>query len=225
MKIKKLKDKKKISSQRWLMRHMNDPFVQEARRRGYRSRAAFKILQIEEKFELLKPTNKVLDLGAAPGGWSDVLIKKIWNIGHLPECPDDKCLIAIDLLDMEPINHTHFIKGDFMEPEIKDQIRAILNEERVDAILSDMAPSLSGQKNVDSLRMMGLLEDVIDHLPYYLKTGGHFIGKFFQGPSHDEVLKLLRQNFEKVRCFIPKASRPESKEQYVVCQHYRGDFK
>ncbi len=207
---------RKVSSTRWLQRQLNDPYVQQAKIDGYRSRAAYKLLEIDEKFKIFKKGQAVVDLGAAPGGWSQVAAEKIalgkaWG-GRL---------LAIDLLDMRPIEGATIIKHDFLKIT-EDQISGWINQQKVDVVLSDMAASASGHTHTDHLLIMQLCEDAYFFAKEHLREGGVFIAKILQGGTENELLKLLKTSFKKVKHFKPKSSRSESAEMYVVCQDFRN---
>lgn len=200
----------KISSQRWLMRQLNDPLVRKAREKGYRSRAAFKLIEIDEKFKIFKKGNTVIDLGAAPGGWSQIAQEK---------CGDNK-VFGIDLLEIAPLPGVHFIQADFLDPEspktISDLLKTHAGQEKADIVISDMAANTTGDKKHDHLCIITLLEEALHFTTQILKPNGTFIGKLFQGGSSDDLLKLLRQNFKTVKYFKPDSSRKDSSEIYLV---------
>jgi len=202
---------RRASSVRWLERQLNDPWVTEARARGYRSRAAFKLLQIDEKVGLLKPGQRVVDLGAAPGGWSQVAARKVKEKGRV---------IAIDLLPIDPIPGVEFLQLDFLEEEAPAQLRERLGGP-ADLVLSDMAPQASGHASTDHLRIMGLAEAALDFAEEVLAPGGSFVAKVWQGGSEKELLERLKRRFAKVRHIKPAASRPESAELFVVATGFR----
>ena len=199
----------KESSKKWLQRQMSDQYVEKAKKAGYRSRAAYKILEIQRKFKILDTRSIVLDLGAAPGGWSQVVA----NIA--------KKVIAIDLLDMAPIPNVHFIQGDFTEERNMQTLIQLLEKEKADAVLSDMAPNTCGIKKIDHMRIINLLEDVYDFSTKILKPGGSLVAKVFQGGATNNLLHNLKQSFTKVRHFKPLSSRKESLEIYLIAQGYK----
>lgn len=198
------------SSRQWLERHLNDPYVREAERMGYRSRAAFKLTEIDDKVKVLKPGAVVLDLGAAPGGWSQVAVER--KAGKV---------VALDLLEMDPIPGVHFLQMDFMDDDAPEALVAAVGE-GVDVVLSDMAPNTTGHKNTDHLRIMMLAEAAYEFAAQVLKPGGAFVAKVFQGGTQGEMLKCLKADFESVKHIKPPASRKESAEQYVVATGFRG---
>lgn len=192
------------SSKEWLRRHVSDPYVKKAQKEGYRSRAAYKILEIDQKHSLLKPGMTVLDLGAAPGGWSQVAAQKVMPGGKV---------IAIDLLDIVPISGVTTLKGDF---------RQIPTENRADIVLSDISPNLSGIPNVDQARLLELALAAIELCAKVLKRDGVFVVKAFHGEAFDELRQRLEAVFQKVKVVKPSASRGESAETYVVARGLRA---
>jgi 23S rRNA (uridine2552-2'-O)-methyltransferase len=199
------------SSRRWLDRHFKDTYVKRAQQQGYRSRAAYKLLEIQEKDGLLAPGMRVVDLGAAPGGWSQVAAQIAGGAGHV---------IALDILPMEPLPGVVFIQGDFREDEPLARLREALADEPVDMVLSDMAPNVSGTRAVDQPRMMYLCELALDFARQVLKPGGGLIVKTFQGEGFDAYLNALRDAFSLVRSRKPQSSRRESRELYLVATGY-----
>lgn len=195
----------------WMQRHLNDPFVQKAQKLGYRSRASFKLLELHEKDKLFKPGMTVVDLGAAPGGWSQILTKLVGRQGKV---------IALDILEMDPLPEVTFLQGDFTEQQTLENLQAELGEEQVDWVVSDMAPNLSGMIAVDQPRMMILADLAWDFAKQHLKKGGGFLVKVFQGDGFDLYVKTLRQCFEKVVIRKPDASRSASRELYVLARGY-----
>jgi 23S rRNA (uridine2552-2'-O)-methyltransferase len=200
-------------SKRWLKEHFDDQYVKQAQEAGYRSRAVFKLQEIDEKDHLLKKGMSVVDLGAAPGGWCQYVRKRL--------APSDKA-IALDILEMEPLEGVVFIQGDFTEQAPLDQLMQLLKGEKVDLVLSDMAPNISGMKVVDQPRAMYLAELAFDFCQKALKKGGNYLVKVFQGEGFDDYLKLLRDHFESVVIRKPRASRPRSREVYLLARHYTG---
>lgn len=212
--LKKAKRLKK-SSQKWLLRQVNDPFVKKAKDAGYRSRAAFKLVEIDEKYKILKKGKIVVDLGAAPGGWSQVAVAKV-GAGNV---------VAIDLLEMDAIPGVRFIQQDFLTEDAPQKIIELLQEQtrrdRCDIVISDMAANTTGDASLDHLRIMTLLEDALVLSEKILKEGGCFVGKLFQGGNSDQIVKLLRQNFGKVNYFKPESSRKDSSEVYLVALNFK----
>ena len=204
------------SSQRWLERQLNDPYVAEAKRLGYRSRAAFKLAGIDAKHHLLKPGKRVLDLGAAPGGWSQVAADRVKSLDGQGQ------VVAIDLLDMEPLAGVEFIKMDFMDGEAPGRLKAMLRGGRADVVLSDMAAQGTGHVATDHLRIMGLAEAAAEFAYEVLSPGGAFVCKVFQGGTERQLLEGLKRSFAAVRHVKPPASRSESAELYVLATGFRG---
>jgi len=202
----------KKSSRIWLKRQDKDPFVKQSKKDGYRSRAAYKLLEIQQKYSILKAGMKVIDLGAAPGSWSQVAIEKIKFNGKL---------IAVDILAIEPIKNVDIIQGDFTTTETFEQI-CNLAEGKIDLILSDMAPNLSGIWAVDIPKAMYLSETVINLVKCLLKQEGDLLIKLFHGTGFDKYLTLLRECFAKVIICKPKSSRSTSREVYVLAKGYYG---
>ncbi len=201
------------SSARWLREHFTDEYVRRAQAEGYRSRAVYKLLEIHEKDRLLKPGGTVVDLGAAPGGWSQLATRLAGRDGRV---------IALDLLPMEPLAGVEFIQGDFRETAVLDQLLAALADRPVDLLLSDMAPNTSGIKAVDQPRGLYLSELALDFARRCLRPGGDFLVKAFQGEGFDAFLQDLRAAFAAVAPRKPRASRARSAEQYLLARNYRG---
>jgi 23S rRNA (uridine2552-2'-O)-methyltransferase len=213
-----LKDNRKRteSSRGWLLRQLNDPYVVKAQDAGYRSRAAFKLIEIDAKFHFLKPGITVVDLGAAPGGWAQVAAGKL-KAG----APKGGQVIAVDLADMDPIRGVTILKADFMD---EGTIQAILANLQggVDVLLSDMAAPACGMPDIDHIRIMNLLEAAYEFALTVLKPGGTFVAKVLQGGTEALILNRLKLSFAKVKHFKPPASRKESAEMYVIAQGFRG---
>ncbi len=207
----KAKKNRTESSRKWLLRQLNDPYVAAAKEDGYRSRAAYKILQLDEQFKLLQPNQRIVDLGAAPGGWSQVAVKVIGSRGKL---------IGIDLLPITPMNGAEFIEMDFLEPEAPDTLKRMLQGE-ADLVLSDMAHSTVGHSGTDHIRIMALAEAAAEFAMEVLAPGGAFVCKYFQGGAEKVLLDKLKKHFAKVRHAKPAASRKESSETYLVAQGFR----
>jgi len=213
--VKTAKDRK-IGSTLWLQRQLNDPYVAQAKKEGYRGRAAFKLLQLDEKLGLLKPGLVVVDLGAAPGGWCQVAIQK-------------KChVVAIDLLAIDEIAGVDFIQMDFMEdhaPEtLKTMIKRYQSDGLADLVLSDMAPNTTGHKQTDHLRIMGVVEAAYEFSCEVLKPGGTFVAKVLQGGAQNTLIARMNQHFEKIRHIKPPASRKDSSEQYLIATGFKGSI-
>jgi len=201
--------KKSQSSKQWLRRHVNDPYVQRSKKEGYRSRSAYKLTEIDERDKVLRPGMLVVDLGAAPGGWSQVAAKRVGEKGTV---------VAIDLLPVEPIAGVTILEADFASEEGLGAVEGSIGKRRVDLILSDMAPNLSGIAVSDQARCMELAEIARDFAALHLQAEGVFIVKVFQGAGYDEYLKSLRKTFQKVVVRKPASSRGESAEQYLVAR-------
>ncbi|MGH8424005.1 MAG: 23S rRNA (uridine(2552)-2'-O)-methyltransferase RlmE [Pseudomonas fluorescens] len=197
----------------WLKRHVNDPYVKQAQKDGYRSRASYKLLEVQEKYKLIRPGMSVVDLGAAPGGWSQVTSRLIGGQGRL---------IASDILEMDSIPDVTFIQGDFTQDEVLAQILEAVGNSQVDLVISDMAPNMSGTPEVDMPKAMFLCELALDLATRILKPGGNFVIKVFQGEGFDAYVKDARQKFDKVQMIKPDSSRGSSREQYMLAWGYRG---
>lgn len=201
------------SSQRWLKEHFNDPYVKLAHQRGYRSRAVFKLLEIQEKDNIIKPGMTIVDLGSAPGGWSEIASELIGDKGQI---------FALDILPMDPIPRVTFIQGDFTELEIFEKLVHLIDNRKVDLVISDIAPNISGMNEVDQPRAMYVAELAADFATNTLKQGGVFLVKVFQGEGFDNFLKTVRQNYSKVQIRKPKSSRARSKEVYILAKGFEG---
>ncbi len=205
-----IKNKKmKESSKKWLMRQLKDPFVALAKKHGYRSRASFKLIEINKKYKILKKDHIVIDLGAAPGGWSQVASKIC------------KSVIAVDLLDMPPISNVDFFVGDFLDEKTINTLQQKLDNQKVDVILSDMSPKACGIKKIDHIRIMNLVEEVFEFSKMFLKDGGVMVVKVFQGGTEKSLLLELKKFFDKVAHFKPQSSRKESVEMYLIALGFR----
>ena len=198
----------------WLKEHFNDPYVKKAQKDGYRSRASYKLLEIQEKYRIIRPGMSVVDLGAAPGGWSQVTSRLIGGQGRL---------IASDILEMDSIPDVTFIQGDFTQDEVLAQILEAVGNSHVDLVISDMAPNMSGTPAVDMPKAMFLCELALDLATRVLKPGGDFLIKIFQGEGFDVYLKDARKKFDKVQMLKPDSSRDRSREQYMLGRGYKGE--
>jgi 23S rRNA (uridine2552-2'-O)-methyltransferase len=207
---------RKLASTRWLQRQLNDPYVEEAKRRGYRSRAAFKLAEIDDKYHLLRTGMSVVDLGAAPGGWSQIAAQRVQLMA------DRGRVIAVDITEMEPISGVTQLNLDMTEPEAPDRIREALGGKPADLVLSDMHAPATGHKQTDHLRITGLVEAALDLAETILAPGGAFLCKVLQGGANRELVARLNRTFAKVRHVKPKASRAESAEMYVLATGFRG---
>jgi 23S rRNA (uridine2552-2'-O)-methyltransferase len=204
------------SSKLWLERQLNDPYVAAAKREGYRSRAAFKLEEIADKYGFLKPGSVVVDLGAAPGGWSQIAAK-------LVKAEDGRgAVVALDILPFDPIPGAITLLQDFSEPQAEARLLEALGGRKADAVLSDMAAPTTGHRPTDHLRIMGLAEEALDFALKVLAPGGAFLAKVFQGGSEKSLLDVLKRDFSTVRHIKPKASRAESPELYVLATGFRG---
>jgi 23S rRNA (uridine2552-2'-O)-methyltransferase len=207
---------RKTASTRWLQRHLNDPYVEEAKRRGYRSRAAFKLIEIDDKYRLLKPGMTVVDLGAAPGGWSQIAAERVGSVEGRGQ------VLAVDLAAIEKLPGVEVLTLDVSASDAPAVIRAGLKGGRADAVLSDMASPATGHRATDHLRVIALVEAALDLAEDVLKPGGTFLAKVFQGGAGGELVARLKRSFAKVQHVKPKASRPESPEVYVLATGFRG---
>ncbi|MFT6077017.1 MAG: 23S rRNA (uridine2552-2'-O)-methyltransferase [Myxococcota bacterium] len=220
--VKTAKRKKK-SSVAWIKRHINDPFVKEAHEQGFRARSAFKIIEINDKFKILKKGKIVVDLGAAPGGWSQVVVEKVGR-GKV---------FAVDLLEMEPIVGVEFLQQDFLSDDAAKNIINLMNKNqsvsedktprKCNVVLSDMAENCCGDARTDHLRIVSLLEEALEFACQILEKDGVFVGKIFQGGASRELLERLRSLFEVVKHFKPDSSRKESAESYIVATGFKAE--
>lgn len=199
------------SSKRWLQEHFNDSYVKRAQAEGYRSRAVYKLQEIDQKEHVFKPGMKIIDLGAAPGGWAQYASRRLGG---------DGLIIAVDLLPIEPLDRVTFIQGDFREKAVLDALKNALHGASVDVLLSDMAPNMSGTVAVDITRAMYLAELALDTSHELLKTGGTMILKLFHGSGFDALVKDVRRSFERVVIRKPAASRSRSRETYLLAKGY-----
>jgi len=206
--------KRKLSSKLWLERQLNDPYVAQAKREGYRSRAAYKLIEIDDKYHLLKSGMAVVDLGAAPGGWSQVAAKRVG-------APGKGKVIAIDLLEMGEIAGVDFAQLDFLASDAPDKLIAMIGG-RADVVLSDMAANTTGHRKTDQLRIVGLVEAAALFASEVLKPGGTFLAKVFQSGADAGLLAQLKRDFTGVRHVKPTASRQDSSERYVLATGFRG---
>lgn len=206
---------RKPSSTKWLQRQLNDPYVSLAKKEGYRSRAAYKIIEIDDKFQLLKPGKRVVDLGCAPGGWSQVAVKRVKS------SPQDIRVIGMDLLEVPSLAGAVLMVHDFSAEDAPQKLKDALRGHKADVVLSDIAPNTTGHGPTDHLRIMALLEMAVEFACDILVEGGAFVGKVFQGGAEAQVLALMKKHFAQVRHFKPKASRSDSAEMYVVATGFR----
>ena len=208
----KTANKRSLSSQKWLERQLNDPYVARAKREGYRSRAAFKLLEIDEKYKILKVGQKIVDLGAAPGGWSQIAAKVVGPKGKV---------VGIDLLPIDPMAGVEFIQLDFLDESAPGKLIEMLGGP-ADVVMSDMAANTTGHKKTDHLRIIGLAEAAIYFAREILAPGGAFVAKVFQGGTENQLLADLKRDFAVVRHVKPAASRADSAELYVLATGFRG---
>ena len=201
------------SSGNWLQQHVNDPYVKQAQKDGYRSRASYKLIQLNEKDKLIRPGMLIVDLGSTPGGWSQVAANLVGAKGKV---------IATDILPMDPLENVDFILGDFTEQAVVDRILARLENRKPDLIICDIAPNISGIDVADQASSMYLVELALDMARQVLKPKGDFVAKVFQGAGSEAYLKELRRSFEKLLIRKPAASRPRSREVYVVAKGFKG---
>jgi 23S rRNA (uridine2552-2'-O)-methyltransferase len=202
--------KRSAASARWLARQLNDPYVAAAKKQGWRSRAAFKLLELDDRFHVIRRGARVVDLGAAPGGWTQVAVQR--GAGSV---------LTVDLLPMDPITGSVILQGDFSDPDMPEKLGAMLGG-KADLVLSDMAPNTTGHAATDHLRIMALAEMALEFAVAVLAEGGAFVAKVFQGGSEREMLERLKRHFAVVRHAKPPASRKESSELYVVATGFRG---
>ena len=211
----KVKTKSKKVNKSWLNDHVNDPYVKLAKKEGYRARAAYKLKEIDETFGLIKPGNLVVDLGSAPGAWSQYVRRRLSPegaaVGDL-----NGTILAVDLLAMEPVEGVHFIQGDFTEADVLVQLQAIIGDRPVDVVVSDMAPNLSGIDSVDAARIAHLIELAVEFAQMHLKPQGALVVKVFHGSGYSQLVKLFKDSFKVVKPIKPKASRDKSSEQFLV---------
>ena len=200
------------ASQKWLERQLNDPYVRAARAAGWRSRAAFKIIELDEKYSLFKPGQRVVDLGAAPGGWTQVAVQRVGGAGKV---------VGLDLLPMDEIVGATLLQGDFEDVAVEQEVLRVLDGP-ADLVLSDMAPNTTGHNATDHLRILGLIDLALDFASKVLVPGGGFVAKAFQGGTERDLLNRMKRDFASVKHAKPPASRKGSAEMYVVAQGFRG---
>lgn len=216
----KIKTKSKKVNKAWLHDHLTDPYVKMAQKEGYRARAAYKLKEIDEAFQLIRPGQVVVDLGAAPGAWSQYLRRrfapKSAGVGGAASGELDGTIIALDLLEFEPVDGVTFIQGDFREDEVLHQLEATLAGRAVDLVVSDMAPNLSGIASSDSARISHLVELAVDFSTRHLKPDGALVAKVFHGSGYSQLAELFKRHFRVVKPIKPKASRDKSSETFLV---------
>lgn len=201
------------SSDRWLREHFDDVWVKKSQQDGYRSRASYKLVELDRKDRLFHPGQTVVDLGAAPGGWTQVAVEKVGDRG---------VVVASDILAMDPVAGVEFVQGDFTEQSVFDELMAVLDGRPVDIVISDMAPNMSGNPATDIPRAMALVELALDMAKEVLRPGGVFVAKVFQGEGFDALLADMRESFSSVVSRKPDSSRARSREIYQVCRGFRG---
>ena len=199
--------KLKPSSKAWIHEHINDEYVKRAQKEGYRARAAYKLIEIDDKDKLIKPGMTIVDLGSTPGSWCQVVVQRLKGQGRI---------IALDILDMQPINGVEFIQGDFREEVVLKQLESTLNNKPIDLVIADMAPNMSGIADVDQAGAAYLTELALDFSKDWLKPSGNFLVKVFMGAGFEEILQTMRQMFDKVVTRKPEASRGRSNEVYLL---------
>jgi 23S rRNA (uridine2552-2'-O)-methyltransferase len=208
--------RRSAASTRWLERQLNDPYVARAQAEGYRARSAFKLIEIDDRYRLLAPGKRVVDLGAAPGGWSRIAAERVRSTDAAP------LVIAVDYLDMDPLPGVILLKKDFLDDDAPDAIRAALGGHAADVVLSDMAAPTTGHRRTDHLRTIHLCEMAADFAVSILNPGGHFVAKVFRGGTEGELLTTLKREFAAVHHVKPPSSRAESVELYLVAKGFRG---
>ena len=211
----KVKTQSKKVNKSWLNDHVNDPYVKLAKKDGYRARAAYKLKEIDEALSLFKPGMVIVDLGSAPGAWSQYLRRRMAPEGAATG-ELGATLIALDVLPMEPIDGVHFFQGDFREPEMLQQLNLYLDGRAVDVVVSDMAPNLSGVESADAARMSHLVELAVEFCQAQMKPNGALVVKVFHGSGYSQLVKLFKESFKVVKPFKPKASRDKSAENFLV---------
>ena len=211
----RLKDEKRrtLSSRTWLERQISDPYVARAKREGFRSRAAYKLAEVDDKYRLFKPGARVVDLGAAPGGWSEIAARRVGANGRV---------IALDILDLKPIPGVEFLKLDFLDDTAPERLKALLGGRKADVVLSDMAANATGHRKTDHLRIMGLAEAAAGFAREVLAPGGAFLCKVLQGGTEAALLAELKRDFTTVKHVKPPASRSDSAELYLLAMGFRG---
>lgn len=212
--VKKVKGRR-ASSTRWLQRQLNDPYVVEAQRLGFRGRAAFKIMQLDDQFHFFKSGKRVVDLGCAPGGWSQVAVQRVKS------APENPLVVGLDLLEADPIAGAQLIQLDFTDDSAPQRLEELLGGHKADIVMSDMAGNTTGMHSIDHLRIMGLLEMAYDFAVQILNPGGVFVAKIFQGGTENEFLAQMKRDFTTVKHAKPEASRKDSSEVYVVATGFK----
>ncbi|TAN09998.1 MAG: RlmE family RNA methyltransferase [Burkholderiaceae bacterium] len=211
----KVRTKSKKVNKAWLNDHVNDPYVKLAQKEGYRARAAYKLKEIDEEFHLIKPGDRIVDLGSTPGAWSQYLRHRLSPAGAAAGALHGS-IVALDLLPMEAIEGVHFFQGDFREPDVLAQLEATLGGERLDLVVSDMAPNLSGIASSDAARVSNLVELAFDFALHHLKPDGALLVKLFHGSGYSQLVQLFKSRFRVVKPIKPKASRSHSAETFLL---------
>lgn len=209
--------KRSSASTLWLQRQLNDPYVALAKQEGYRARSAFKLIELDDKFHFLKPGKRVVDLGAAPGGWTQIAVQRVKSSQENP------LVVGLDLLEMAPIAGAKTTQLDFLDDTAPDVLKEMLGGHKADVVLSDMAPNTTGMKDIDHLRIMGLLETAYAFACEILNPDGVFVAKIFQGGTEQNLLNEMKKRFKTVKHAKPPASRKESSEFYVVATGFKGE--
>lgn len=209
--------KRSSASTLWLQRQLNDPYVALAKQEGYRARSAFKLIELDDKFHFLAPGKRVVDLGAAPGGWTQIAVKRVKSL------PENPLVVGLDLLEMAPIAGAKTTQLDFLDDSAPDVLKEMLGGHKADVVLSDMAPNTTGMKDIDHLRIMGLLETAYAFTCEILNPDGAFVAKIFQGGTEQNLLNEMKKRFKTVKHAKPPASRKESSEFYVVATGFKGE--
>lgn len=217
----KIQTKSKKVNKNWLNQHLNDPYVQAAQKDGYRARAAYKLKEIDETFKLLRSGQVVVDLGCAPGAWSQYVRRTMAPQGAAAGQLQG-AIIGLDMLPMEPIEDVHFIQGDFREDEVLAQLQTVLAGRKVDVVVSDMAPNLSGHSSTDAARVAHLIELAVDFACQHLRPEGALVAKVFHGPGYDELVQLFRAHFQQVKPLKPRSSRDKSSETFLIGLHLKA---
>ena len=221
----KVKTKSKKVNKAWLSDHLNDPYVKLAQKEGYRARAAYKLKEIDETLGLIKPGHRVVDLGSAPGAWSQYVRRRLSPDGAAAGALNGT-IVALDILPMTPVEGVHFLQGDFREDEVLARLAEVRGGELVDVVVSDMAPNLSGVESSDSARIAHLVELAVEFAQNHLKPNGALVVKVFHGSGYSQLAKLFKETFKVVKPVKPKASRDKSAETFLVgigLKHARGD--
>ena len=209
--------KRSSASTLWLQRQLNDPYVALAKQEGYRARSAFKLIELDDKFHFLAPGKRVVDLGAAPGGWTQIAVKRVKSL------PENPLVVGLDLLEMAPIAGAKTTQLDFLDDSAPDVLKEMLGGHKADVVLSDMAPNTTVMKDIDHLRIMGLLETAYAFTCEILNPDGAFVAKIFQGGTEQNLLNEMKKRFKTVKHAKPPASRKESSEFYVVATGFKGE--